>query len=108
MDRSSIYMLSVVQTMPLELIAGAVVGAAVASPSARKVIRRGLIYGLGGALIAYDKVAEVAQKAVKGARKGVQAASDAETANESTPVSPPENGMPSPAAEGQSSEMASV
>ena len=75
--------------IPVELIVGAAVGAAVASPSVRKVFRRGLIYGLGGALIAYDKVAELTQKAVKGARKGVQSAVDAESPSEPAPASPP-------------------
>jgi hypothetical protein len=64
--------------MPLELIVGAAVGAAVASPSVRKVVRRGLIYGLGNVLIAYDKVAAVTHGAVEGARKGVATVTDAE------------------------------
>src|SRR5437868_4455196 len=37
-------------TMPLELIVGAAVGAAAANPSVRKVLRQGMIYGLGGLL----------------------------------------------------------
>jgi hypothetical protein len=51
--------------MPLDLIVGAAVGAAVASPSARKVIRRGVVYGLAGILVAYDKVAKVTHAVVR-------------------------------------------
>jgi hypothetical protein len=43
--------------MPVELIVGAVVGAAAASPKARSVIRKGIVYGLAGGLIAYDRLA---------------------------------------------------
>jgi hypothetical protein len=55
--------------MPVELIVGAAVGAAVASPNARKTIRRGLIYGVAGVLAAYDKVAAITHGVVKGARE---------------------------------------
>jgi hypothetical protein len=49
--------------MPMELIVGAAVGAAVASPKLRKTIRKGFVYGLAGALIAYDNVSSLASKA---------------------------------------------
>jgi hypothetical protein len=77
--------------MPLELLAGAAVGAAAASPSIRKVLRQGMIYGLGGLLIAYDKVAVFAQEAAKGARNGLAAAAarDAGDQAKSTPATPP-------------------
>jgi hypothetical protein len=61
--------------MPLELIVGAAVGAAAASPSIRKAVRRGMIVGLGGLLVAYDKVATLAHDAAQGARKGLAQAS---------------------------------
>jgi hypothetical protein len=49
--------------MPLEIIVGAAVGAAVASPTIRKQLRKGLVYGLAGALIAYDKMSALAKEA---------------------------------------------
>jgi hypothetical protein len=60
--------------MPLDLLVGVVVGAAAASPGVRNAVRQGLIRGLGSLLVAYDKVAAVAQEAAKGARKGAAAA----------------------------------
>jgi hypothetical protein len=45
--------------MPVELIVGAAVGAAVASPTIRQKVRRGVVLGLAGVLMAYDKVAKV-------------------------------------------------
>jgi hypothetical protein len=65
--------------MPLEIITGVVVGAAVASSPVRKAVRRGLIYGLGGAMIAYDKICAAAHGAVEGVRKGVSTAAEAES-----------------------------
>ena len=44
-----------------EVAVAAAVTAAAASPSIRKVLRRSLVYGLAGVLVAYDKAAEVAQ-----------------------------------------------
>jgi hypothetical protein len=72
--------------MPLELIVGAAVGAAAASPTVRKAIRTGLVIGVGNALIAYDKVAAVARGVADGARKGVSAAVDG--APQATPAPP--------------------
>ena len=57
--------------MPLEIIVGAVVGAAVANEPVRRKLRQGLVYGLAGVLVAYDKVAHLTQSAVKGARQVV-------------------------------------
>ncbi|HKI33476.1 MAG TPA: hypothetical protein VKA46_16595 [Gemmataceae bacterium] len=83
--------------MPLELIVGAAVGVAAASPRVRKAVRRGLIYGLGNALIAYDKVAGLAHGAVEGARKGVATATDG--APQPTPgAAPPAATAPQPTA----------
>jgi hypothetical protein len=60
--------------MPVELIVGAAVGAAVANENARKTIRRGLIYGVAGVLTVYDKVAAVTHKVVSGAREKMKKA----------------------------------
>jgi hypothetical protein len=53
--------------MPLELIIGAAVGAGLVSDKSRKTIRKGLVYGLAGALMAYDKMVALAAE-VRGAR----------------------------------------
>ncbi len=55
--------------MPVELIVGAAVGAAVASPEVRRVVRRGLVYGLAGVLVAFDKVSEATHSAIASARQ---------------------------------------
>jgi hypothetical protein len=85
--------------MPLELIVGAAVGAAAASPKIRGAVRRGMIYGLGGLLVAYDKVSAMAHEAAQGARKGfaTAAASGQATPAQASPAaaSPP---SPAPAA----------
>lgn len=60
--------------MPLELLAGAAVGAAVASESGRKVIRQGLLYGVAGALIVYDQAAALACGVSKGMSDGISSA----------------------------------
>jgi hypothetical protein len=52
-----------------EVAAAAVVGAAVASPSVRKVLRRSAVYGVAGVLVAYDKVAALAQGVFRGVRQ---------------------------------------
>jgi hypothetical protein len=46
--------------MPLDFIIGAAVGAGLASSPVRKTIRKGVVYSLAGALMAYDKVAGMA------------------------------------------------
>jgi hypothetical protein len=71
-------------TMPLELVVGAAVGAAVASPTIRKTVRKGLVYGLAGALIAYDNMAVLANKA-RNLRKGSAPAEPAAHAAAATP-----------------------
>jgi hypothetical protein len=58
--------------MPGEFIAGAVVGVAavaVASSRAGSAVRRGLLYGLGKVLCAYDKVSGVAHDVARSARE---------------------------------------
>jgi hypothetical protein len=62
--------------MPADLLFGVVVGAAAASKSVRKAVRRGLLYGVGSVLVAYDKVAAFAHETAQGARKGLAAATE--------------------------------
>jgi hypothetical protein len=45
--------------MALQLLVGAALGAAAASSSVRKMVRRGITYGLAGALMAYDRMSVV-------------------------------------------------
>jgi hypothetical protein len=70
--------------MPLELIVGAAAGAAVASPPVRQRLRQGLVYGLAGLLVAYDKVAAVASGVVQSARRAVASSGEAEKAGAAT------------------------
>lgn len=56
--------------MEPEVAVTAVVTAAVFSPPVRKVIRRGLVYGMAGALIAGDAIASFA----RGVSQGIQEA----------------------------------
>jgi hypothetical protein len=58
---------------PLEWIIGLAVGAAVASPTVRRVVRRGIAYGLAGVRVASDKAARVAHSVVSHARQEVTA-----------------------------------
>ena len=62
--------------MPLEVLVGAAVGAAVASAPVRKQLRKGMVYGLAGLLVAYDKVTALSQGVVKGAKDVVANARD--------------------------------
>jgi hypothetical protein len=87
--------------MPLELIVGAAVGAAAANPTVRKTIRQGMIRGLGGLLVAYDKVAAFAHEAAKGARNGAAAADTkpaTATAADARPAAPQETAQSAPSA----------
>jgi len=82
--------------MPLEsyaepevAVTAVVVGAA-ASPSLRKVIRRSVIYGLAGVLVAYDRTAATVQGVAKGVRKGVKSmAPEGGSATAETAAPPP-------------------
>jgi hypothetical protein len=64
-----------------EVAIAVAVTAAVASPSVRKVMRRGIVYGLAGLLVAKDKAMTVAQGIAEGAR---QAAANETTEKSST------------------------
>jgi hypothetical protein len=46
--------------MPLELLIGAAVGAGLASPGVRNVVRTGVVHGLARVLMAYDNLSAVA------------------------------------------------
>jgi hypothetical protein len=82
--------------MPLEVIVGAVVGAAatsaVTSDKVRNTLRRGLVYSLAGVLVAYDKVTSMTQSAIQGARKAVTEAGQQPVVAEATET----NGTPAP------------
>jgi hypothetical protein len=67
-----------------EVGVAAVVVAAVAAPSLRKVLRRSAVYGLAGVLIAYDKVAETTKAVVSRVRKGATATADTAAASVET------------------------
>jgi hypothetical protein len=72
--------------MPAEFIIGAAIGAAAVSTKVRKAVRRGLIYGVGGVLVAYDKLAAGAHAVAQSAREATAATKDASAA--------PVNGSP--------------
>jgi len=65
--------------MQPEVAVTAVVAAAVFSPKARRVIRRGLVYGMAGALLAGDAIASFARSVGQGVQEaGASAASAAQ------------------------------
>jgi hypothetical protein len=79
--------------MPAEFIIGAAIGAAAVSTRVRKAVRRGLIYGVGGVLVAYDRVAA-------GAHAVAQSARDATATKDGG--APAANGTAAPAADADS------
>jgi hypothetical protein len=52
-----------------EVAIAVAVTAAVASPPVRKVLRRGLVYGLAGLLVAGDKIAGTAREIARSAQE---------------------------------------
>jgi hypothetical protein len=65
--------------MQPEVAVTAVVAAAVFSPRARRVIRRGLVYGMAGALLAGDAITSFARSVGQGVQEaGASAASAAQ------------------------------
>jgi hypothetical protein len=76
-----------------EVAVAVAVTAAVASPSVRKVVRRGLVYGLAGLLIAGDQVATAAKRAAKEVQRA--AGTEGETAESSESAAPAPQGAPS-------------
>jgi hypothetical protein len=83
--------------MPADFIIGAAIGAAVASTRVRKAVRRGLIYGVGSVLVAFDKLTAGAHAVAQSAREATTASKDgsatqangAATAPDPTPPAPP-------------------
>jgi hypothetical protein len=72
--------------MPLEIIVGPAIGAGAATPSVRKSVRKGLVFGVSGALILYDRVTRNTRSTVA---TGPGAASTAPVAApDATPTSP--------------------
>lgn len=68
-----------------EVAVAVVVVAAVVSPPVRRSLRRGLVYGLAGLLVAGDKVAAAASGVAGGGRRAVEKNGSAEIAA-STPA----------------------
>jgi hypothetical protein len=79
--------------MPVDFIVGAAVGAALASTSVRQAVRKGLVYGVGGALVAYDTVTGAirhrGQEAASTPVNGSAAAPEKDAAMAPTNQSPP-------------------
>jgi hypothetical protein len=84
--------------MPAEFIVGAAIGAAVASTQVRKAVRRGLIYGVGGVLVAYDRLAAGVHAVAQSAREATASAKDssATPANGSATAAPQTTSLPHP------------
>jgi hypothetical protein len=66
-----------------EVAVAVAVTAAVASPPVRKVLRKGLVYGLAGLLMAGDKITSATREIVRSAQKTV-APAEGTTDNEQT------------------------
>jgi hypothetical protein len=73
--------------MEPEVAIAVAVTAAVASPPVRRVLRRGLVYGLAGLLVARDKITGAAREIAHRAQ---------ETAAPASNATPPSNQEPSP------------
>jgi hypothetical protein len=87
------------EAVPLELIIGAAVGAAAASKDVRRVVRQGVVYGLAGILVAYDKVADATQATLASARRVAQPEEEGKTAEETPAPSTDGEKVVSPAAD---------
>jgi hypothetical protein len=70
-----------------EVAIAVAVTAAVASPPVRKVLRRGLVYGLAGLLVAGDKVTSAAREIAKSAQQ--TAATTSNRPQETEQTTPP-------------------
>lgn len=64
-----------------EVAATAVVTAAIFSPKARKLLRKGTVYGLAGALIVGDTVSSFSKSVVHGFQKGRSSATNTPQGN---------------------------
>jgi hypothetical protein len=72
--------------MEPEVAVAVAVTAAVASPPVRRVLRRGVVYGLAGLLMAGEKISAAARGIAHGAQ---QAAAQARSDNQETEQGPP-------------------
>jgi hypothetical protein len=68
-----------------EVAIAVAVTAAVASPPVRKVMRRGLVYGLAGLMVAGDKVASAAREIARSAQQTVAPAGNAAEGDQKSP-----------------------
>jgi hypothetical protein len=59
--------------MRLDLLVGAAVGAVMASPTVRRVVRRGLVHGLAGLLAVYDKAVQATNAVMNEANQQARA-----------------------------------
>jgi len=75
-----------------EVAVAAVVVAAAVAPPVRRTLRKGLVYGLAGALLAYDKASAVVHGAAAGVSHGVASlrrdTTEANVANAPPPPAP--------------------
>jgi hypothetical protein len=76
--------------MPVEFIVGAAVGVAAASRPIRNAFRKGLIYTVGGVLVAYDKVAAMAHGVRRTVHEATASPPKAAAPNSATPLAAPE------------------
>jgi hypothetical protein len=67
-----------------EVALAVAVTAAVASPPVRKVLRRGLVYGLAGLMVAGDKIAGAARQLAESAQQTAKPAGDGTQETHST------------------------
>jgi hypothetical protein len=75
-----------------EVAVAVVVTAAVTSPPVRKVLRRGLVYGLAGLLTAGDKIAAAGRNIAQNAQLMVDEARDGKGGASATSVAPSSTG----------------
>lgn len=72
-----------------EVAVAVAVTAAVCSPPVRRVLRRGLVYGLAGLLVAKDKITSAAQTVKQAAQNAAApAGNSAQATNNLTPAAP--------------------
>jgi hypothetical protein len=70
-----------------EVAVAVAVTAAVCSPPVRRILRRGLVYGLAGLIVARDKVSSAAQAVTKKAQEVASSAGNAASATGNQPAS---------------------
>jgi hypothetical protein len=71
-----------------EVAVAVAVTAAIASPPVRKVLRRGLVYGLAGVLSASDKITAAARSVAQSAQQAVNTAGDGKGLTPATNMAP--------------------